>query len=296
MPLYKNSGLQNLIDLINQDNPGLPFQINETECLFGTPVAIATLPNGHNTRVKVLAKSSGKYRGSVQVTYRRIDLSALFRSVSARFDRYLASGSMTHSMMIPIINQKYGLNLEVANTTLSAGWSTSQSGQSRTLSAVNANYFYVGSLSVQWFQSPAELGVDILLNPDLNGAAWPGGNDFTSYADRSLHGEFLLASLDFTEFALANGWPVTAGGPVSFAAGATPMLDEINAKAGTSLNINAYNATTNPQGLGGYTYNTVPLPNASWPMANREGFTAARIFNTENHPTFKGKIVVYFNN
>lgn len=302
MPLYKDTDIQNLIALINQDNPQLPFPLDEVSFIYGAPQVIATLPNGHNTRVRVTPKGSSPYRGAVDITYRRIDLTTLFRSVKVEFTRWINNGTnMTHAMMVPILNQLYGINLDTDKTTLNASWTVNSSGsinntgQVRTLSAAANNYFYVGSVSVYWHRGQQELGLDILTTTELAGATWPGGNDFVAYDDRSLHGEFLLSGIDVTEHAIANNWALGTAAGTSLTSAWQALFNEINAITGLSLSASTYNADTNPQGLAGYTVGRFALPHASYPMANKPGFAGAYIIHADNHPVFKGKIILYYN-
>lgn len=298
MPLYKDTDIQNLIGLVNQANPTLPFPLDEINFIYGKPQIITpALANGHNTRVRITPKGSSPYRGAVDVTYRRIDLAVLFRSVKVEFTRWVNNQqSLVHAEMIPILNKLYGLNLEVSKTSLNGSWYYNATGQARTLSANPENYFYVGSTSVYWHRGLQELGIDILTTTELNGALWPQGNDFVTTPDRAMQGEFLLAHLDFTEFAIASGWTATPAGPTTInTTNHASLFNTINQATGLSLNGNPYNADTNPQGVNGYTGQRTVLPNAAFPMANKPGFAGAYVLNTDNHPTFKGKIVAYFN-
>lgn len=298
MPLYKDTDIQNLIALVNQANPGLPLALDEVNFIYGKPQVIApALANGHNTRVRITPKGSSPYRGAVDVTYRRIDLATLFRSVKVEFTRWVNNNLyMVHAETVPILNKLYGLNLEVAKTTLSGSWHSSHTGQARNLAATVDNYFYVGTVSVYWHRGQQELGIDILTTSELNGALWPQGNDFVTTPDRAMQGEFLLAHLDFTEYAIATGWTASASGPTGInSSNHASLFNAINQATGLNLNGSPYNADTNPQGMQNYNGQRIVLPNAAFPMANKPGFAGAYVLNTDNHPTFKGKIVAYFN-
>lgn len=298
MPLYKDTDIQNLIALVNQDNPSLPMALDETNFIYGRPQDITpALANGHNTRVRITPKGSSPYRGAVDVTYRRIDLGVLFRSVKVEFTRWVNQSTyLNNNEVFAILNKLYGLNMEPTGFNAFSQWYSSHDGQSRILVASPNNYFYVGQLTVTWYRGQQELGIDILTTTDLDGAAWPQGNDFEAYPDRSLQGEFLLSEFDFTEMAITRGWAATSGGNENLSGTSWgEVMQGINAIAGTSFNNGAYNAETNPQGLAGYYATRTTLPNATLPMANKPGFAMAYIFNTDNHPTFKGKIILYYN-
>lgn len=196
MAIYKGGDLDNLIDLINENNPDLPWPLDKVNFIYGKPVPIVGATDAQpNTTVRVQAKFNSTYRGSIDVVYRRVNLATLFRGIPIIIYRWW-SGTIFMRDLLPLINEKYGLNL--ANDFGNGqAWDTGDSGAKRPLSQNANNYSYTGSVQVQVFLDKEELGLDILRVVDINRVAWPGGNDFTR--DRRGQGEFLLTHVDFTE-------------------------------------------------------------------------------------------------
>ena len=212
MAIYKGGDLDNLIDLINENNPDLPWPLDKVNFIYGKPAPIVGATDAQpNTTVRVQAKFNSTYRGSIDVAYRRVNLATLFRGIPIIIYRWW-SGYIYMRDLLPLINEKYGLNL--ANDFGNGNsYHISESGAKKALSQNDNNYFYTGSVQVQVFLDKEELGLDILRVVDINRVAWPGGNDFTR--DRRGQGEFLLTHVDFTENATLtvgteNNWTGTS--------------------------------------------------------------------------------------
>lgn len=301
MSIYSGSDIQNLIAQINKDNPQLPWALNEADFIYGKPQVVPSPVNRKNTTITVTAKGSSKYRGSLVVTYERLDLANLFRSLTVQFTRWLNDGvSMTQAQSIAIINQMYGTNFQLNGFTAPT-WAYSQSGGVRNLVALPTNWMYIGTVPVTWYRGLQELGLDILTVSELDGAQWPGGNDFVADPDRKYRGELLLSGIDLTEFAVNNGWTATSlFATYPYEANSVLVLNEINRLTGLDLNATAarpYDKDTNPLGMGqtAYRWAAISLPNPAYPMANKPGFAYAKILQLQTHPTFKAPFIVYFN-
>jgi len=294
MPILTGSPLEEAIAQINADNPTLPWPINSTDFIFGKPVVVAADSFGRNTKLKITAKSSSKYRGVLEVLYRRRDLTSLFRGNNIAFTRWLNDGAtMTMAQAIGYVNQLYGVNLTVSGIS-GAAWSYSQNATPRVWSAVADNLAYVGSFTVTWNRGLQQIGIDILTVTELDGGQWPGGNDFVAKPDRSLRPEFVFAGLDFTEYALAQGW--TAGGSVNLS-GAGGVIAEIQRQTSWPIAIGTYNADTAPWNMSNGTFAGVALPSAAHPEANKPGFAYAKILTVSDasNPRLAGKWILYFN-
>ena len=80
MAIYKGGDLDNLIDLINENNPDLPWPLDKVNFIYGKPAPIVGATDAQpNTTVRVQAKFNSTYRGSIDVAYRRVNLATLFR-------------------------------------------------------------------------------------------------------------------------------------------------------------------------------------------------------------------------
>lgn len=202
MAIYSKSPLQLLVDALNAANPQLPYPINTTDFIFGKPVAITPVGGViQNTKIKITPKRSSKYAGSLDLTYRRLDLSTLFRGLAVQIQLYRSGSNFGTKVMLPLINEKYGFNFEdgVDIVSVDSMWSpVSGSGQSKSFTAHANSLMYTGAFSVIWLNGKQELGVDVMTVSDINGRVWPV-TDFTD--DRTRTAEFLFSELDFTEIA-----------------------------------------------------------------------------------------------
>lgn len=303
MPIFKGTNFNEVIAQINADNPNLPWPIDAENFLYGPPTALTTPVGRLNTSIKITAKDSSKYRGMVEVQYHRRVLGDLFRGQTVQFTRWINDGTnMTKAASIDILNQMYGINLEDA-TISGSGWAVPTDGAIRTWTATAGNYAYTGSFSVKWNRGLQQIGLDILTVQELNGALWPDGNDFEANPDRKFDGRFLLAGLDCTEFALANGWSATvpAAGSNGSSAAMTALFAWINQKTGLNFNTAAYDPVTNPLGgMASYlSVAPVALPAAaSNPLRThyiKPGFAYAAAIDLRNHPLVKAIVPLYFN-
>lgn len=307
MAIYSKAPLEALVDLINQANPNLPFKLNTTQYTFGAPVAI-TGANGNNTRVKITPKRNSGYVGSIDLDYRRIDLANLFRSVNVNITRYMppVSNMFGTTALIPLISQKYGINLTVEDIVKSdslwradvaAGTTTNlggyATGKSKTFTADAKSYFYTGSFPVVWNQGQQELGVDILTVTDLAGRQWPSGNDFS--VDRTMQAEFLTWDVDFTENALPIFETIAAtatgnilGSSYEFAQAIVAALN-----SGTALGVDLVSGSA--RSLLNARVRRVVLPSAAADdqFLTRQGFNRALVLTSISWAP--GRLVMYYN-
>lgn len=312
MPLYAGKDIDLLIAAINRDNPAMTWKLNATDFIYSKPV-VYEIPNvlDHNTQIRVTAKESSPYRGNVVLTYRRIDLAVLFRSQRLELKRFVKEGTwMYPATYIPLINQKYGLNLDVAKLT-AGGFYGSWQTYTRLILINESSYQYVGSINLYWSQDLEELGLDVLTQGDLDGAKWPNGvSVFDPEGTYSLRNEFLPLYRDYTEESIATQWPVVTT-QTSFVwstsvpgYGIKDLLTEINTAYNLGMKFEDYNATDNPKGIYGRTmaYRFMPLTPANrltYPLANRVGATHVLLLWFTNHPEFgltnMGYLPFYYN-
>ena len=161
MAIYKGNDLDNLIEIINESNPQLPWALDKENFIYGPPQEITgTGDKDHNTRIRVQAKMSSPYRGSVDLTYRRIRLSTLFRGIKVEIHRWW-TGTSYRRDILPLINEKFGLNLhnDFGNGN---SWHSSHSGSARVLELNKNNYQYTGAVNIWMYMDKEELGLDVL--------------------------------------------------------------------------------------------------------------------------------------
>lgn len=313
MPLYAGKDIDLLIAAINRDNPHLTWELNATDFIYSKPVkyTVANVDN-HNTQIRVTAKETSPYRGNVLLTYRRIDLTILFRSQRLELKKFIASNaSMTKAQYIPLLNIKYGLNLDPAVIT---GANIPGSVQSRTvlLTMGDLSYQYVGTINLYWSQDLEELGLDVMTTGELNGALWPNGvSAFDPEQTYGLRGEFLPLYRDYTQESIDNAWSaVNVQSSFVVTAGANPfgsktLLKEISDAYGLGMEFDLpYDAGSNPKGIINRTlaYRASPITpalQATYPFVNREGATHVLIIWFQNHPIFGntslGYLPFYYN-
>jgi hypothetical protein len=118
---YQKPSLDLLYDLINKDNPDLPFPATpETLKLHQGPFVVDPATNrGRNTRVVFTAVAGGGYRGLVTLYYNRIDLGNLFKDVPVSITHYTAT---TIVALLPMFNSVYGMALS-QNEVTNNSWS-----------------------------------------------------------------------------------------------------------------------------------------------------------------------------
>lgn len=312
MPLYSGKGIDLLIEAINRDNPKLTWKLDTVNYIYSKPQPY-TVANQlmHNTQVRITAKESSPYRGNVIVTYRRLDLTILFRSQRLELFKFIAAGkTIAKKEYLELINIRYGLNLEDALIT---GGSLNGNLQTQTV-VLTANevlgYQYIGKISLIWKQDLEELGLDVMLTSELAGAVWPGGRSyFDPEVTYPLRNEFLPLYRDYTEDSVLYSWPATNTSSnfvlgTSNSYGLSTLLLELSVAYGLNINMNDYHVTDNPTGVKGYSlsYRISPITTAlktTYPFLNREGVTHVALAWITGHPQFgvaqMGYMPFYFN-
>lgn len=249
MGLYNKTSLQMLVDLLNASNPSLPVPIDLTQVKFGVP-SVVTPTSGaiQDTKVKVLALAAGQYVGNTNLTYRRVNLTNLFRSVPLRIDLYSPAATnaspFTMAQLLPYINAKYGLNLQASditsinfpagNTSANVAYGvpagTRNAVAALTIVSTNPAWSPI-SINVCWVQAPQDLAT-LLAVPSLETAlTYPGARDVV---DSTVYVPNLdTYYLDFTDpltsvYGLASSVPQYGGSALS---AATPFLQLIAAIA-----------------------------------------------------------------
>lgn len=299
MPIYSKTPLDALVDLINTANPNLPFKLNTADYFFGTPQALTTPDaQGRNTRVRITPRRSSKYVGSVDVDYRRLDLGLLFRGQAISITRFMPNNAwFGNEVMLPLINEKFGINLTSNDIVLAAqlwmpGSANAGTGVSRDFVASASSYFYTGKVPVIWNQGLQELGVDVMTVTDLPGRLWPDGNDFS--VDRTLQAEFLLWDKDFTENVDANIETITTAATGNMlGAGYAFAISIVNAiNAGSNLNVDLVNGSA--RSLVNAKARRVILPStAADDQFLKSGFNRALVITNISWTT--GRLVMYYN-
>ena len=128
---YQKPSLSLLYDLINKDNPNLPYVVSASTFVLhsGPKVMDPTTNNGRNTQVVMRAVPGGGYRGLVTLNYNRIDFANLFKDIEVIITHYTATQFYN---LIEMFNSVYGMALttdEMSNPS----WQNSASATSATV-------------------------------------------------------------------------------------------------------------------------------------------------------------------
>jgi hypothetical protein len=309
MPIYQGTAIKNVFDLINRDNPGLPFEVSANTFFVGLPTTIALTPQKHDTQVRLTPKGSSMYRGGITLTYRRINLPQLLRENKPRIQRFLAPRWYSMTEFLPLINNQFGLNFSLVDfadtTTLMNGVYAPEA--DFTLSSKPTSLMYTGNATFRWVQDKEELGVDIMATAELGGAVWPSNakNDFTAWDDRRAYGTWLFWDRHFTEEAVAGAWPITvvstqvASNDTTTYGGIGKLYADAFVNQNLEINFGTYHATDNPKGLGAKQIflRFINLPNAAYPEVNRAGFSYAAVMYPVDATLYDkyGRTVMYYN-
>lgn len=291
MAIYSKTAKAMLIDLINEGNPQLPFDINETDFEFSIPEVIATLPNGHNTKVRVMSKPSSAYIGNVVVTYRRLTLSNIFRNMVPEVEQWFTNSKVINGTqvttlyaLLPLFSAKYGIVLEESQfNDVSLSTANGVRGDLFSITAKATSWAYIGSANAKWTNGEQTLA-SLLPVDVINGRLYPGGNNFAEGAPRKAFVTSESFDIDFTSIKvdLESGYIGNyAFGYVNSTINAVlnNIKNTLNAKLtakGSTLQLNFLqtgsltNYKTIPFNLEGIVPVRVNLPHANYPEANSE--------------------------
>lgn len=302
MPIINKVSSELVFDLLNQANPNSPVKFSANNLNLGKLTAI-TPPAGQiqNTKIMLSNKPTSEYIGRVEATYRRLDLSKLFRGLTitlAKFSPMVKSGSSTAwasfvKDLLPTFNAQMGTAFTADDLTdfgISRGTLNAQNRYQSTVT-VNAkatSLAYVGSFSFTWVDAPQDIDAVVTVT-DLDGRVYPGGNvfddshalvlnqaaygvDWTDVIDTTLK-NLNVANVDVNYFS-ANG----QGGPYVWTTGTnsyfnTAFLALLDALNGLYPELKLARADM----LSKWSWSVITLPSAAYPEANPEFFNRALV-------------------
>lgn len=329
MAIYTKTTKQMLVDLINEGNPNLPFPINDSDFDFTVPEVIPDPGNGHNTKLRVIAKPNTNYIGNIVVTYRRLNIGYIFRNMTLEVQRWIANtGSNGYVLLqlddlLPLYSEKYGMPFTVGEwTNRSLTGSNGIGGATFPIAPVSTNLVFVGNVTAKWIIG--ERTLESLLPVDVvEGRLYPGGNDL----DSPEHKYWVTPdsfNMDFTEYkdvlshSYLNGYflgyenPSVAPVQRQFITNVLPkvvprehpLIDKTNYAAVANVASSVAHVSTQaeygykvaPLGLNGLQPTLYVLPHATVPEANSEFFNRVLVFTLpDDCPWGAGKLYFHFN-
>lgn len=133
---------QILLDLINLTNPS--YQMEEADVIIGAPTV--TTENSRNTSVLISAAPSSPFDNSQTFYYNRLDLAAVFATLSTDFEKTPEVADIDD--LVALINARWALNLTADDFTSSAFPTFAGEGgeqHSVTLTAKPGSLTYIGA-------------------------------------------------------------------------------------------------------------------------------------------------------
>lgn len=109
---YRKPTNELVVDLINRDNPQLPFVIKANECFIGTPEIWSAAGNYRNTEVSITPRPNSPYIGAFKVRYRRLDIGSLVSGAQIIHDDWYANnGNVPIVDFLVAFNRRLGTAL-----------------------------------------------------------------------------------------------------------------------------------------------------------------------------------------
>ena len=290
MAIYNGSARQLLVQLINEANPGLPFEVNTVDYDFTVPTVIdPATNNGRNTEIFLVPKTSSQYTGSIRLTYNRLDLGLLFRNVIPHVQKWVPNTGTESTTtveqlhnLLPLYSAKYGIPLEtsqIKDLGMQQRWGINPSFTFQ-MQAEPTSLIYIGSVQSKWEIGKRTLE-SLYQNTEVEGRLYPNGNDFTDIATRKPYLSHFTFNDDFT----LNPPPNYSINYMSSGNHGSNLVDafmdeHIAHRLGLEPNVFTTSRSytlpvdvNNPadlRGLTGLRYMTVTLPHPDYPEANSD--------------------------
>ncbi len=212
---YRKPSKELVIDLINRDNPNLPFPITYENCNIVSPVAVndPSVFGFRNTEATIVPHDNVNWRGGTKIAYRRLEAKDLFPGGRVLFGDYVSSATISKEVYLEAINNDYGTKLTLEEISSSDIQSTIHDGN---LSFSTSCLAFSGLIPYSRLKAPIPLGIKLPnILPDWAPCQEDGGKDYTP----------VLYGVDFTPFDhLIEG----AGNTFQNVQFASPLIDVMN--------------------------------------------------------------------
>lgn len=189
MSKYLKPSRDMLIDAINLKNGLIDDPLTWDQIAAGFPEKVMTPTGERNTRLLIYGLKQGGYRGSVTVTYDRIDLEELFRNVTPLV--LIKNKPNKLSDLLPFINTTYGLSL-VADDIIDADVSGKGEDFITTVEMRQGCVAWFGSFEMRAAKFIPQL-VNIIVDKTLDIIVAP------FVLDTKPNAEYIAYGYDFTE-------------------------------------------------------------------------------------------------
>lgn len=162
---YKKPPTELVADLINRDNPNLPFPIKANECFFGTPTNWSLPGDYRDSQVNITPRSNSPYIGGFKVQYRRLNVVSLFPSATVTMFDWYAAANLPIAEFLTFFNEATGLAITGADVT-SGAFGVMARGGSRSLSFSAASLAFKGTVTIS-FQGEFPVSVHVPDAPNV---------------------------------------------------------------------------------------------------------------------------------
>jgi len=284
-----------LYDLIEEANPGFKDKFAKGSFVIDnlrsyTPQAGEIA----NTIARLRAAPGTAAIGVLDIKYRRIDLSKLFKNISPiTLTTWNSATALPIAQVIAEINQRFGLYLRVEDfPSNSAGI-----GSTSTAMTCTGSQCFIGQFSARYVKAKRDLDDAIVSNNggshDLNGRLWQGGNTFDG--GRKTQGDYLTYGMDLSAVAATINGLAASGSMAAGNANLTAIVAEMNKQMGSNL-FDASQAHSVQGGMGGLAYTRLSaLPNASYPFANSAKYSKVLMLTAQATSWFQGVMYLHYN-
>lgn len=277
---YRKPSKELVIDLINRDNPNLPFPITYENCNIVSPVAVNE-PSKYgfrNTEVTIVPHDKVNWRGPTRVAYRRLEAKDLFPGGKVLLTDYSANTTIAKAEYIDSINDKYGTCIDLSELTSVAIASTVHNGNFVFTTGCLA---YVGNIPYSRLQPliPISSKIPNIVN-DWLPTQPVGGVDYTA----------VLYAADFTPFDhLIEG----AGNTFQNNQFAQPLCEVMSVISGVKFGP----GTSRPMDTASIRATIYTLPNSTIPslsLANTKYSKVMLIMPLNANSWLKGSLYLHF--
>lgn len=316
MPFQTKPSSDMVYDLINEANPTLPAQVAAASVRLGVPAVFAggSWPNPNTTITLTGVPGNTDFIGRRAVTYRRWDLSALYRGMTLTVKKHseanLGGGAntvvFTVHQLLADINVKYGIHLttdDVENANILRG-STQEGGlyvSTVNVVAKTTSLGFRGQFALKWIEGKPNLA-EMITVQEIPGRRYPGGNDFSG-----AHKDIVSTAafgIDFSS-AIKGAYPTMPDNPVNITLPASQVwfdmvnacLQIVNARAGTAYQVSGTtNYKTAVNDFAGMSLVSAHTDDAAYPEANSADFNRMLIIKVPDDCTWAaGTMLFHYN-